>query len=172
MTVIESYIVDPLLNDTVALTNRYQYMMYDITPTIIEYVNNLLLDGKTLIMYSGSWRFDLEATYVELRMMRYCNLNFHKSTLFVEPNEAKLIELTLKSINPVNIVIMHSDYWVAHQPIEQLIKSMDNLLKYAQPGGQVICTVPLIHLNFNRLTTTYHDLGFNIVDDSIVIVRD
>ena len=171
MTIVDSYLTGPVLNDQISLSTRYQYMMYDIEPKIIEHVGNLLLGEKTLVMYSGSWRLNFDATYIELRMMKNCSLNFHKSTLFVEPKEPKLVELTLKSIRPDNIAIIHSDYWVGHQPIEQLIKNIDNLVRYVQPGGQVICTVPLIHVNFNRLTTTYHDLGFDIVDDSIVIVR-
>jgi hypothetical protein len=44
-------------------------------------------------------------------------------------------------------------------------------LKYVQPKGQVICSVPLQHINFNRLTTTYMELGYPIVEDSMVITR-
>ena len=171
MSVIESYIIDPVLNDLVSLTSRYQYMMYDVESDVINHVNNLLTNDKTVVMYSGSWRFDLDAVYLELKMMQDCNLQFHKSTLFVEPMQPKLVNLTLKSIRPKNIAILHSDYWTAHQPVDQLLEKMDSLLQYVQPGGQVICTVPLIHLNFNRLTRTYQDLGFDIVGDSVVIVR-
>ena len=171
MPVIESYITDPVLNDTVSMTSRYQHMMYDIESDVIKHVNNLLLVDKTVVMYSGSWRFNLDAVYLELKMMQNCNLQFHKSTLFVEPMQPKLVNLTLKSIAPKSIAILHSDYWVAHQPVNQLLEKMDSLLKYVQPGGQVICTVPLIHLNFNRLTRTYQDLGFDLIGDSAVIVR-
>jgi len=171
VSVIESYIIDPVLNDLVSLTSRYQYMMYDVESDVINHVNNLLTNDKTVVMYSGSWRFDLDAVYLELKMMQDCNLQFHKSTLFVEPMQPKLVNLTLKSIRPKNIAILHSDYWTAHQPVDQLLEKMDSLLQYVQPGGQVICTVPLIHLNFNRLTRTYQDLGFDIVGDSVVIVR-
>jgi hypothetical protein len=145
--------------------------MYDVESDVINHVNNLLTNDKTVVMYSGSWRFDLDAVYLELKMMQDCNLQFHKSTLFVEPMQPKLVNLTLKSIRPKNIAILHSDYWTAHQPVDQLLEKMDSLLQYVQPGGQVICTVPLIHLNFNRLTRTYQDLGFDIVGDSVVIVR-
>jgi hypothetical protein len=171
MSVIESYITDPQINDIVTLTSKYQHMMYDIGSDVIEHVNDLLLIGKTVIMYSGSWRFNLDAVYLELKMMQDCNLQFHKSTLFVETMQPKLVNLTLKSIAPKNIAILHSDYWIAHQPVNQLLEKMDSLLKYVQPGGQVICTVPLKHLNFNRLTRTYQDLGFDLIGDSAVVVR-
>lgn len=171
MSVIESYITGPILNDIESLTSRYQYMMYDINPIVVNHVTNMLSTEKTVVMYSGSWRFNLDAVYLELKMTKNCNLQFHKSTLFVEPNNPKLVNLTLKSIAPKNIAVLHSDYWVAHLPVNHLLEKIDSLLKYTQPGGQVICTVPLIHLNFNRLTSTYQDLGFDLVEDSAVIVR-
>lgn len=171
MLIATSYDTAPVLNDVRSKTSRYQYMMYNIQPDLIAHIKHLLLPGKTIVLFSGSWRFDLDVTYIELKMMQDCDLQFHKSTLFVEPMKPKLFNLTLRCIGAANIAILHSDYWVAHQPVEQLLQKMDQLVKHVIPGGQVICTVPLIHLNFNRLTTTYQDLGFNIVADSAVIVR-
>lgn len=171
MKIVSSYFTGPIIDDVNTLTHRYQYMMFNIDQTIIDYVDRVLLPGKTVILFSGSWRLFFDATYIELKMVEMCNLNFHKSTLFVEPNNRALFDLVLRSLAPQNLAVLHSDYWSAHQPIDQLISNLDNLLKYVAPGGQVVCTVPLNHLNFNRLTTTYQDLGFDIVEDSAVIVR-
>lgn len=161
---IESYINGPLLNDPQSMKLRYQSMMYNIPANVVELVESMLQSEKTVVLFSGSWRFKCNATYIELKMMRHCGLDFHPLTLFVDDSSCPLLDLTLRSIKPKNIAVLHSDYWIAHQPLEQLLSNLDQLLQYVQPGGQIICTVPLRHLNFNRLTTTYDDLGFTIID--------
>jgi hypothetical protein len=173
MTVIESYSADRqnLLPDIKSLSHNYQYLSYNMSPTVLKYVENLLLPGSTVILFSGSWRFTLDATYLELKEAKDYQLPFAKSTLFLDPNNLPIFDLTMRSLHPVNIAILHSDLWVLHCPFAQMIDRMDQLLKYVQPKGQVICSVPLQHINFNRLTTTYMELGYPIVEDSMVITR-
>jgi hypothetical protein len=170
MKIIDSYLTGSMLTDVELLTNRYQYMMYEIDPLVVEHLKSLL-PKSTVILFSGSWRFSFDATYIELAMFKECLLNFHSSTLFVEPKNIKLYNLTLQSLKPNTIAVLHSDYWIAHQPLDQLLSNLDDLLQYVQPGGQIICTIPFRHINFNRLTTAYEDLGFPIIGESIVIVR-
>jgi hypothetical protein len=145
-------------------------MFYNVETDVIDYVAKLI-KGKTLVLFSGSWRFNFDATYLELKMVQHCDLNFHHNTLFVEPQTPAVLNLVLKSHGANTIVVLHSDYWMAHRPVEQVVHHMDQLLKNSAPGAQVICTVPLIHLNFNRLVMSYQDLGFELVADSAVIVR-
>jgi hypothetical protein len=171
MQLVNSYLTGPLLTDDTSLARRYQYMMYNIPVEVVEFITPLIQTEKTVVLFSGSWRFTFDFIYIELKMMENCGLNFHKSTLFIDHNNHPLFDLTLKSIRPKNIAILHSDFWTAHQPVDQLLSKLDQLINYVQPGGQVICTVPLKNLNFNRLTTTYSELGFNIVNNSAVIVR-
>ena len=177
MKIVGSYL-DKSALDPGAAALRYRYMSYDINNSIVSAVKNQLLEGTTIFMFSGSWRLDFAATYLELRLFRNCGLPFHRSTLFVEPNELKLFNLTLSRLAPTNLVILHSDYWCHNSSVEDLLNRLDQLLLYVQPGGQVICTVPLRHIHFNRLTMSTADLleqtnGIQIsnFDNSIMIVR-
>ena len=159
MTTIESYFDKPVKSDPESMLEYYKFMVYDLPPDVIEHVKNLLLPGKTVVMFSGSWRLDLDATYLEPRMFKNSLLEFHDSTLFVEPNEQKLFDLTLSKLSPTNLLILHNDWWTAHHPIDQLIFNLDQFLKYVRPHqGQIICTLPESHVNFNKLTTTLDDL--------------
>jgi hypothetical protein len=179
MKVVDSYLDDSVLDtSTRASALRYQYMSYDIDHAVVSAVKNQLLEGTVVFMFSGSWRLDFDATYLELRMFKNCGLPFHASTLFVEPNELKLFNLTLSKLAPTNLIILHSDYWCRHSSIEDLLDRLDQLLPYVQSGGQVICTVPIRHIHFNRLTMSVDDLleytnGVEIGDrdNSIIIVR-
>jgi len=176
MKVIDSYLTDAvLLDDPATLATRCKVLSYNVDSDVLTVVQNMLLPGQTTFMFSGSWRLEVDATYIELKMFKDSNLNFHKSTLFVDPNNKKLYNLVLNRLSSVNLVILHSDYWVQHQPVEQIINRLDRLLMYVQPGGQIICTIPFKHIHFNRLTTTYQNIltqtnGYQI-NDSIVIVR-
>ena len=179
MKVVDSY-QDELALDTStqSLARRYQYMSYDVDDTVISTVKRQLLEGTTVFMFSGSWRLDIDATYLELRMFKNCGLSFHTSTLFVEPNELKLFNLTLSKLAPKNLVILHSDYWCCNSSIENLLDRLDQLLPHVQSGGQVLCTVPIGHIHFNRLTMSVADLleqthGILIsnFDNSVMIVR-
>jgi hypothetical protein len=170
--------VQSYLHDTEAysdsldvLAHRYQYLSYGITEPIMDYIKKQILIQPTVFMFSGSWRLDFDATYLELKIAQHYPLPFAKGTLFVEPNHLELFDLTLKSLRPVHLAIIHSDYWVGHRPIDDVVTHLDYLTRYVQPGGQVFCTVTLRNVNFNRLTTSYNDLGFDIVDDSMIIKR-
>lgn len=176
MKIVDSYINSTnLLNDPATLATRCRFLSYTVDPDVLTCVESILLPGQTTFMFSGSWRLNYDATYIELKMFEDAELDFHKSTLFVEPENNKLYNLVLKSLSSVNLIILHSDYWVQHRPVEQIIVRLDQLLPYVQTGGQIICTVPFNHIHFNRLTTTresvLEELGAYQVNDSIVIVR-
>lgn len=179
MKLVNSYLADSVLNnDAHSMATRYRYMSYDINDQIVNAVQNQLVNGPAVFMFSGSWRLNIDATYIELRMFKDCGLPFHQSTLFVEPNELKLFNLVLSKLTPTNLIILHSDYWCQHDSVENLLSRMDQLLTYVQPGGQVICTLPIRHIHFNRLTMSTDDLlqqtnGTHISDqdNSIMIVR-
>ena len=127
-------------------------------------------------MFSGSWRLSLPAIYLELRQFKHSQITFHPQTLFVNPDETKLFELTLNRLRLVNLLILHNDWWTGHLPVDQLIKNLDDLCKHVQDQqGQVVCSLPLIHLNFNKLKYSNHDIAVKfdgtIVDDSMILVR-
>jgi hypothetical protein len=176
MKIVDSYITGATLpDDPETLATRCRFLSYNVDPDVLTCVENILLPGQTTFMFSGSWRLNYDATYIELKMFETAQLEFHKSTLFVEPENIKLYNLVLKSLSSVNLIILHSDYWVQHRTVEQILVRLDQLLPYVQEGGQIICTVPFNHIHFNRLTTTREnvltEIGGYQINDSIVIVR-
>ena len=179
MKVVESYLndADLLLDDPITQARRYKFMIYDPIPDIVlDHVKKLLQPGPTVCMFSGSWRLSLPAIYLELRQFKHSQITFHPQTLFVNPDEAKLFELTLNRLCPVNLLILHNDWWTGHLPVDQLSKNLDGLCKHVRAQqGQVICSLPLIHLNFNKLKYSNHDITMQfdgtIVDDSMILVR-
>lgn len=179
MTVVDTYLNNEnlLRTDPITQARRYKFMIYDPIPdSVLDHVKKLLQPGPTVCMFSGSWRLVLPATYLELRQFKHSQITFHPQTLFVEPNETKLFELTLSRLRPVNLLILHNDWWTAHLPVDQLIKKLTELCPYVRAQqGQVVCTLPLIHLNFNKLKYSNHDIAAQfdgaVVHDSMILVK-
>lgn len=179
MNIVESYLTNSelLCKDPQTMARRYNFMVYNPVPdAVLDHVRKILVPGPTVCMFSGSWRLALADTYLELRQFKHSQLSFHPRTLFVNPAETTLFELTLNRLSPANLLIIHNDWWTAHHPVDQLIENLDNLCQYVRAQqGQVVCSLPLIHLNFNKLKYSNHDIAlqFNgsIVHDSMVLVR-
>lgn len=179
MNTVESYLTDSdlLRDDPETLARRYKFMLYDPVPdAVLDHVRKILLPGSTVCMFSGSWRLDLADTYLELRQFKHSQLGFHARTLFVDPHETQLFAMTLNRLAPANLLIIHNDWWTAHDPVDRLIEKLDALCQHVRPQqGQVVCSLPLIHLNFNKLKYSNNDISgrFNgsIVDDSMVLAR-
>lgn len=179
MTVVESYLnnADLLRTDNITQARRYKFMVYDPIPnSVLNHVKTLLLPGPTVCLFSGSWRLALPATYLELRQFKHSQITYHPHTLFVNPDETKLFELTLTRLCPVNLLILHNDWWTAHMPVDKLITKLSDLCCYVRAQlGQVICTLPLIHLNFNKLKYSNHDIAEHfdgtVLQDSMILIR-
>lgn len=178
MKTVESYLSFPdlLRQDPATMARRYKAMIYDLPLSVLHHVKQMLLPGSTVCLFSGSWRLYLDATYLELRQFQNCNINYHPNTLFVNHEEPQLFDYVLTKLSPTNLLVLHNDWWTAHNPVEQLIEELDILLKHVQPSqGQVICTLPLIHVNWNKLKMSVDDMA-NLVDavvadDSMIFVR-
>lgn len=170
--------VDSLLSNHVDLridakSDRCQAMVYLLDPGVLDHVMSLILPGKTVFLFSGSWRLDIEAQYIELKYWQDCALRWHPNTLFVEPTQKDFYHYVLMKLQTQNIVILHSDYWTAHRPLGDIIKDLDYLNKISP---RVICSLPLRHANFNKMTTSVQDLcdrypGAGLFDDCLVIAR-
>jgi hypothetical protein len=179
MNVLESYLTNSSLlrDDPDSQTRRFKIMVYDPIPdAVLDHVQKLLLPGPTVCMFSGSWRLQLAATYLELRQFKNSKLAFHPRTLFVNLDETKLFHLTLSCLSPANLLILHNDWWTGHHPVDNLVTKLDNLCQYVQgQQGQVICSLPLVHLNFNKLKYSNNDIALRfdgtIVHDSMILVR-
>lgn len=174
--VIEFYFDKLLHKDSDSMAELYTFMVYDIPLSVVDEVKKLLLPGKTVAFFSGSWRLDLDATYLELKMFKDSLIKFHPLTLFVDHNNHQVFDYTMKKLAPTNFLILHNDWWIGHCLLEDLIVKLDSFIKYVRPwGGQIICTLPVIHTNFNKLKMSLEDLtqqtNGKIIDDSLIIVR-
>lgn len=175
MKIIDSYFSDLLTEDTDTLRARYQFMSYALTDNILPAVAQRLRSGVTVFLFSGSWKLEFDAVYIEPKIFQHVGLQFHPRTIFIKPELEKLYQLTLKSLNPTNLIILHSDFWLGHRPIEQVVQGLNDLTDYIAPGGQVLCTCPVNHLNFNKLKFSTNDivqvLDAELVDNSIFITK-
>jgi hypothetical protein len=178
MKIIDSYVADHLhlKTDADSMAERYQFMVYPLCPTTAINVQKRLLKGSTVCVFSGSWRLHLDATYLELKQYKHCNLRFHPNTLFVDNDHSELFALTLQRLAPTNIAVIHNDWWTCHYPLEHLLHMLDRFLPYVEKQhGQVVCTLPLMHLNFNRLKYSYAIIAdqthSEVIDNDMIIMR-
>jgi hypothetical protein len=160
-------------DDVIAKTDRYRSMVYSVPMGLIEHVKSLCQPGSTVFMFSGSWNLTLDATYLELKFFQDCDLRWHPKTLFVEPQQQDLFFYTLNKLQPTNLIILHSDYWCGHRPFDDIIEDIARLKSFA---SQVICTMPIKHSNFNKLTTSVADLcriheGVSVFQDCFVMIK-
>jgi hypothetical protein len=176
MNIIESYITNSDLLRTDINHKFSEWGVYDpLSPAVIDFVKQNLLPGPTTCLYSGGWRLDFEATYLEFKPWKNDQTQFHPNTLFVDHNQTKLFELTLKELAPANLLVLHNDWWTCHHPLEKLVDMLDELgVATGNPDIQVICSLPLRHVNFNKLKYSNDDIAkiYNghVVNDSLVLI--
>lgn len=171
-------IVNSLLSEHVAQdidikSDRCRAMVYPLDDGLLDHIISLTLPGKTVFLFSGSWRLNMEAVYIELKHLQDCRLQWHPNTLFAEPNQKNSYLYILKKLQPQNFVILNSDYWTGHRPLVDILLDLDELKKIAP---RVICSLPVRHANFNKLTTSIRDLcdlypGMNVFNDNLVITQ-
>lgn len=171
-------IVDSLLSEHVSKdidrkSDRCRAMVYPLDDGLLDHVMSLTIPGKTVFLFSGSWRLNNDAIYIELKHLQDCKLSWHPNTVFAEPNQKKSYLYILKKLQPQNFIILHSDYWTGHRPLVDILSDLDELVKIAP---RVICSLPLRHANFNKLTTSVQDLcdlhtGVSVLNDNLLIMR-
>jgi len=171
--IVDSLISSQVLDSITSRTDQYQVMVYPLEEGVLEHVMSLTVPGKTVFLFSGGWRLDIDAVFLELRCFRDCEIHWHPKTLFVEPQEKNFYQYVLNKLQPQNFIILHSDYWTGHRPLADVISDLEELRKIAP---RVIFSLPLERANFNKLTTSVQDLcnrwpGLEIVNNSLVITR-
>lgn len=171
--IVDSLLSDQTVKDLDSKSDRYQAMVYPLDDGLLDRVMSLTLPGKTVFLFSGSWRLEVDAVYIELKHFQDCRLNWHPRTLFAEPNQKDFYHYMLTKLQPQNFVILHSDYWTGHRPLDRILQDLDDLASIAP---RVICSLPQRHANFNKLTLSVQDLcdlylGVDIFNDSLIITR-
>lgn len=151
--------------------DRYRGMVYGLPPALLQHVMTLVEPGPVAFLFSGSWRLNIDATYVELKSYRHCGLPWHPNTIFVEPERPDLYQYALRHLQASTLVMLHSDYWTGHRPVWEIFEHMQQLC----PPSRVICSLPLAHANFNKLTHSVSDLcdqmpALSVFDDSLILI--
>ena len=157
-----------------AMTQHYNISVYPMSTTVNNHIKSLLQPGTTVILYSGGWRLDFDAVYLELNNYQTLNIpNTPKKTYFIDPKNTALIHKVLCDIDAKNVLFLHSAWFCNYQSMDKLIASMDKFLIY---GAQIILSVPAIRTDFNRLKYSCEDIAqqysAEYVDDSFIIKRN
>ena len=173
MKVVEKYSDASFVDNKEFVTRRFQKSMYPISSTVIEHVRSKLCSGKTAVLFSGSWRFDFDAIYLEADFFKNNTISLNESTYFVDPNNTTLFNKAMHDINALNILILHSGVFCNYQSIQTILDKMKSYQQFYPK--QIILSIPQERVNFNRLKYSANDIAqqyqAEILDDSFVIQR-
>ena len=181
MKIIEKYADGNFLNRVDVRTQRFQTSIYHITNNVIECVRSTLQVGNTAVLFSGNWRFNFDAVYLEAKFFEDTTISLKENTYFVEPigldirpngvADEKLHDKIMRNTNAANILILHSALFCNYQSMDTIIRRMKRYQQF-QPK-QILLSVPYERVHFNRLKYTASDIAQHyqaeIVDDSFVV---
>jgi|LakMenEpi03Aug12_release.lakeMendotaPanAssembly.Ray.scaffolds.fasta_scaffold134049_1 hypothetical protein len=156
------------------MIRSYNISVYPLSNHVINRVESQLCDGPTAILFSGGWRLNFDAVYLEYNNYQNINIpNLPKKTYFVDVSNTALIHKVLRDFGAKNVLFLHSASFCNYRSLDQLAKNMDD---FAVSGAQVILTVPTTRTNFNRLKYSCEDIAqqysAEYVDDSFIIKRN
>jgi hypothetical protein len=64
MKIIERYSDSNILSNAEITTERFQKSVYSISTTVTESIRSRLTPGKTTVLFSGGWRFEIGRAHV------------------------------------------------------------------------------------------------------------
>ena len=171
MKVIQHYSDSTFLDTTKVVTEQFQKSTYNISTDVIEFVKSKLHFGNTAVLFSGRWRFDFDAVYVEHKIFKNNSISLKEKIYFVDPTDIKLFDNIMYDINASNILILHSAFFCNYQPMDKIIDKMKKYQKFNPK--QIILSIPHQRIHFNRLKYSTSDIAaqyqIEIIDDSFVV---
>jgi len=172
MKILSSYSDSTIKTTPAILAERAERTVYPISDHLINSIVGKF-DSNTVILFSGSWRFNFNAVYIEHKGFQLATKDFHTNTLFVDPNNRSLFEYTLQKLKPKTLAILHSGTFLKYRNISDVMINLNQLKTFIDPQGKIIATIPHNRIDFNRLTTPISQLAKEIsaesVEDSLVI---
>ena len=173
MKVIKNYNEAVLVDSSDCVNQRFEKSVYDISSAVVDCVESLLLPGATVVMFSGAWRFALDAFYIESNTFKNHTLSLPKKTYYLDSENAKLIDKILHSLKPVNIAFLHSGFFCNYQSLNTIINNV-NQYCVCQPK-QILLSIPHNRVDFNRLKFSVDDIAqqyqTKIIEDSFILQR-
>ena len=171
MKVIEKYSDGAILNTAEVVTQRFQKSIYDISTGVTESIRSKLLPGKTVVLFSGSWRFNFDAVYLEAKIFDRNTISLHSQTYFVEPNNTKLFDKVMHGIHATNILILHSGFFCNYKSLDVIVEQMSTYQQYCPK--QIVLSIPQERVSFNRLKYSVNDVAqqyqAEVVDNCFII---
>jgi hypothetical protein len=171
MKIIERYSDSDILSNAEITAERFQKSVYNISTTVTESIRSRLNPGKTTVLFSGSWRFDFDAIYLEAKIFSNSTILSNKKTYFVEPNDTKLFNKVMHDIRASNILILHSGFFCNYRPLDEIIAHMKQYWQFHPK--QIMLSVPQERINFNRLKYCADDLAeqhqAEIIDNCFIV---
>jgi len=153
------------------VNQQFKKSVYDISPLVIDYIKTKLKPGPVAVLFSGGWRFDFDAVYLEHKIYKNNTLTNHEHTYFIDLDNKSLLNALLKKINASNTLIINSSMF----DYDSLTNIIAQLPQYQLRPGQILCSVPHCRVNFNRLKYSVEDMAkkvqAQIVDDCFVIQK-
>jgi len=167
MSIINSY--KDILDSPLILAERAHYMLYHVSEELHEIIKEDI-SQDCLMLFSGSWKWNLDIQYMEHSILESGDLNFHKNTLFIDPN-SDIFEYAVRKIKPKTLAVVHSGLFFSYRKISDIMEDLGRLKGIS--GGNVLATVPQERVDFNRLTTPIEQLaksiGASLVGNDLVI---
>ena len=90
------------LQDTQVISKLYEKTLYTISDAVLNTVKQQLKPGKTIVLCSGSYRLDIDATYVENIIFKNSDKPHHKNAMFVDLGRDEIVNLIFKKVKPSN----------------------------------------------------------------------
>ena len=109
---------------------------------------NLNLVGKTLVLFSGSWRFAADADYIEHKHLEELDLPFHKNTKFVSTVPFKLLSKILENYD--NLVLANC-IGFRYKTVEEINQVIAQYCSIKPTGCKLTAIINLSTLRVNRL---------------------
>jgi hypothetical protein len=124
---------------------------------------DLKLEGRTLVLFSGSWRFNLDADYIEYQYYNDLSVTFHKNTKFVNNLSMKLLSKILSRYDNLVLDNCVEFRYKTAQEINSLLKDYCSV----KPSTcKLIAIVKLTTMCVNRLTTDIEMIKQQILAES------
>lgn len=175
MKIVKNYNDTNLIDNQEVLDQRFQRTVYAMSSGLLEHVQSLLLPGNTVVMFSGSWRFNLDATYLEAKVFQKTKLPIHQRTWFVEPDNSELFNKVLEQLAPKNLLLLHSGFFCNYESLDQIMIKISLYQQLINTGSQIILTIPQNRVDFNRLKYSCEhvsqNLSIDFFNDSFIVQR-
>lgn len=154
------------------VTDQYKFSVYPLDDTIIEYVIEKLLPGLTVVLFSGGFRLQLDAKYIEPKMFANADVVWKPDTMFIDSGNQKMLKYVLSKLQPANILILNSGIFLQYRSWENIQQDINEFKKFSK---QIVISLPVNRFDFNRLKYSYTDiakkLNGNVINKTIIVCQ-